>query len=133
MPDNKRRTISPYSGGGIIQGLTDQIRLIARLIGDRRVNPLLKLMPAAGLVYWLMPDLIPGPIDDALIIWLSTVLFVELCPQDVVQEHKDAIERLNPNKATKVIIEEPAEQPSQESSPSSAEPEIIEGEFREEK
>ena len=132
MPQDKRKTISPYSGG-IFQGVTDQIRLIARLMVDRRVNPLLKVLPAAGLVYWLVPDLVPGPIDDAVIIYLSTALFVELCPPDVVQEHKDAIERLNPNKVTKVTIEEPAD-PSAEEPPSKPEePDIIEGEFHEEK
>jgi hypothetical protein len=37
-------------------------------------------------------DLAPGPIDDALIIWLTTYLFVELCPPDVVDEHRHKIE-----------------------------------------
>jgi len=133
MPENNRRTISPYGGGGFIQGIADQIRLIARLMADGRVNFLLKLLPATGLVYWLVPDLVPGPIDDALVIWLSTVLFVELCPPDVVQEHKDAIDRLNPKKATKVVIEEPDNKPAQENPSKPEEPDVIEGEFHEEK
>jgi len=133
MPEDKRRTISPYGGGGFFRGITDQVRLIARLMADGRVNPLLKLLPAAGLVYWLVPDLVPGPIDDAVIFYLGTVVFVELCPPDVVQEHKDAIDRLNPKKSAKVIIEEPADRPAEETAPEPAEPDVIEGEFREEK
>ncbi len=132
MPEEKRKSISPYIGG-VFQGVTDQIRLIARLMVDGRVNPLLKLLPAAGLVYWLVPDLVPGPIDDAVIIYLSTALFVELCPPDVVQEHKDAIERMNPNKAPKVIVEEPADKPAEETAQKPEEPDVIEGEFHEEK
>lgn len=93
MSDKKPRTIAPY-GGGVFQGLANRIKLILRLIGDPRVSPLLKLIPVTSLVYLLFPDIAPGPIDDAAIIWLSTYLFVELCPPEVVQEHLDAIEKI---------------------------------------
>src|SRR5512139_373268 len=93
MSDKKPRTISPY-GGGVFQGLANRIKLILRLLGDSRVSPLLKVIPVASFVYLVFPDLAPGPIDDAAIIWLSTYLFVELCPPDVVQEHIDAIQKI---------------------------------------
>ena len=93
MSDKKPRTIAPY-GGGVFQGLANRIKLILRLIGDSRVSPLLKLIPVTSLVYLIFPDIAPGPIDDAAIIWLSTYLFVELCPPEVVQEHLDAIEKI---------------------------------------
>lgn len=93
MSDKKSRTIAPYSGG-VFQGLANRIKLILRLMGDSRVSPLLKLIPVASLVYLLFPDIAPGPIDDAAIIWLSTYLFVELCPPEVVQEHIEAIEKI---------------------------------------
>lgn len=93
MSDKKPRSISPY-GGGVFQGLANRIKLILRLIGDSRVSPLLKLIPVTSLVYLIFPDIAPGPIDDAAIIWLSTYLFVELCPPEVVQEHLDAIEKI---------------------------------------
>ena len=35
----------------------------------------------------------PGPIDDAIIIGMGSYLFIELCPQEIVQEHRDAINR----------------------------------------
>jgi len=37
---------------------------------------------------------IPGiaALDDAAIVWFGTNLFVELCPPDVVQEHKAALQ-----------------------------------------
>jgi hypothetical protein len=93
MPDKKQRSVSPYSGGAF-QGLANRIKLIMRLMGDSRVSPLLKLIPVASMVYLLFPDIAPGPIDDAAIIWISTYLFVEMCPPEVVKEHQNAIEGL---------------------------------------
>ncbi|NMB53752.1 MAG: hypothetical protein GYA15_03545 [Leptolinea sp.] len=85
--DNKpNRNITPYSGGFFPEiGL--RIKLILKLMGDRRVNIFLKAIPVASLVYLVFPDLAIGPVDDALMIWLASYLFVELCPDDVVEEH----------------------------------------------
>ena len=84
--------ITPKGGGGGFFGnLTVQIKLIMRLMGDRRVNPLLKLLPIGALVYLIVPDIAFGPIDDALVIWLGTALFVELCPPEIVKEHRDSL------------------------------------------
>jgi len=78
-------------GGGLFGNLTVQIKLILRLMGDRRVNPLLKLLPIGALIYLIVPDIAFGPIDDAFVIWLGTALFVELCPPEIVKEHRDAL------------------------------------------
>jgi len=91
MPNKKDRSIAEYQGG-FIQGLSNRIKLILRLMADRRVNPFLKLMPIGALAYLVIPDLVIGPIDDALIIWLGTYLFVELCPPAIVQEHMQKLE-----------------------------------------
>jgi hypothetical protein len=98
MSKENPRKIAPYSGG-MFQGLANRLKLIFRLMGDPRVSPVLKVIPVASLVYLLFPDLAPGPIDDAAIIWLSTYLFVELCPPEVVQEHIKAIEQVIPGMA----------------------------------
>ena len=92
MPGKKDRSIAQYQGG-FFQGLSSRIKLILRLMADRRVNPFLKLMPIGALAYLVIPDLAIGPIDDALIIWLGTYLFVELCPPEVVQEHMQKLDR----------------------------------------
>ena len=75
----------------MIDGFTTYVKLVVRLLSDRRVNLLIKLLPLGSLLYMFMPDLAPGPIDDALLIWLGTTLFVELCPEDVVKEHREAL------------------------------------------
>lgn len=88
------RWLAPYQGGqrGFLKDLILRIKLILRLMGDRRVNFLLKLLPVASLAYLIWPaDLAPlpviGVVDDAAILWLGSTLFVELCPPHVVAEH----------------------------------------------
>jgi hypothetical protein len=88
MPEQKNRTIAPYEDkGGFLKDIVNRIKLIMRLMGDSRVSPFLKLIPLGSLFYFIFPDIAPGPIDDAAIIWLGSYLFVELCPPDVVEEH----------------------------------------------
>ncbi|MCI0521531.1 MAG: hypothetical protein L0Z70_14900 [Chloroflexi bacterium] len=118
MTDSRNRSILPAQGGGFFQDLSVRIRLILRLLADRRVNPLLKLLPIGSLAYLIVPDIAPGPLDDAAIIWLGTYLFVELCPPDVVQEHL---------KNLRSPLAEAAQR-----DPLEAEGEIIDAEFREE-
>ena len=86
MPEKERRDIIP-SSGGVFQDLAMRIKLILRLIADPRVNLLLKVIPIGTVVYLIMPDLAPGPIDDAALMWAGLYLFVELCPSYVVAEH----------------------------------------------
>jgi len=59
------------------KGLSLTARLVLRLISDKRVNFLLKLLPFGTLVYLIMPDPLPFIIDDALIIGLGTYVFIE--------------------------------------------------------
>lgn len=95
MSEDKRRQITSPQGG-VFHNVGLQIKLILRLLADRRVNFLLKLLPVGALLYFIIPDLAPGPIDDALVIWLGGFLFIELCPPDVVQEHMDELSQVIP-------------------------------------
>lgn len=83
----------PYrlNSGNFLQVLTVQIKLIIRLICDRRVHPLLKLLPLVPALYFIFPDLLIGPVDDGLIVWLGSYLFLELCPPLVVEEHRNQL------------------------------------------
>jgi len=96
MSEKPNQSITPSGGGGFFEGLTVSIKLVLRLLADSRVNPLLKLLPIGTLVYLVVPDVVVGPIDDAAIIWLGTYLFVELCPPDVVNEHRQALSGIVP-------------------------------------
>lgn len=98
---NKRDIISNQNSG-FIQDLVLRVKLILRLLGDKRVNFFLKLLPIAAAIYVISPvDLIPGMVipvigalDDAAVIWLGTTLFMSLCPEEVVQEHTDALQKV---------------------------------------
>ena len=93
MSNKKRRDIVVSSGGGVWRDLLLRLKLIVRLMGDKRVNPFLKLLPVGSLIYLIYPfdliSIIPGvsALDDMAIVSLGAYLFIEFCPPDVVQEH----------------------------------------------
>jgi hypothetical protein len=95
MTEEKLRKIVT-ARGGVINDLTLHIKLILRLMGDPRVSLFLKVLPVGSLIYLIFPDLVPGPLDDAFVIWLGSYLFVELCPPQVVQEHMTALKQVVP-------------------------------------
>jgi uncharacterized membrane protein YkvA (DUF1232 family) len=98
----KQRDLIANQNSGFFQDLATRLKLIVRLIGDRRVSFFLKLLPIAAAIYVVSPvDLISGfalpiigALDDAVAIWLGTSLFVSLCPDDVVQEHMNALNKV---------------------------------------
>ena len=92
MTGQDKRAIRPARDSGFYQDISNYFKLIFRLMGDKRVSPLVKLLPIGSLIYFIVPvDLLIGPIDDAMVIWLGTKLFVELCPPEVVKEHRDEL------------------------------------------
>jgi uncharacterized membrane protein YkvA (DUF1232 family) len=123
-----KRDIITNQNSGFFQDLILRLKLILRLIGDRRVNPFLKLLPVVAAIYIISPlDLIPGAVlpiigalDDAAVFWLGTTLFVTLCPDDVVQEHSKALQNVvaatwrdvsNPDETGEIIDVESSEIP----------------------
>jgi uncharacterized membrane protein YkvA (DUF1232 family) len=99
---SKNHGILQNKDKGFFQDVVLRIKLILRLMGDQRVSIWLKILPVGGLLYILSPiDLIPdialpviGYLDDALVIWLCETLFVALCPDEIVQEHLDALQKV---------------------------------------
>ncbi len=97
MANRKDLMIPPQ--GGVIRDFVLRVKLLFRLIRDRRVSFWLKLIPFAGLVYLISPlQLIPdfllpviGEVDDAAVLYLTNALFIELCPKNVVRGHVHAL------------------------------------------
>ncbi len=81
---------------GFFQKIWLEVRLVLRLMKDSRVSPWIKILPLGAFLYWIIPDLVPGPIADGLVMWLGFYLFIELCPQNVVQEHRQALLKVIP-------------------------------------
>jgi hypothetical protein len=55
-------------------------------------------------------DIAPvNPLDDGLVLWLGGYFFIELCPPDVVEEHRSALRKQisedseNENPSTEVV------------------------------
>jgi uncharacterized membrane protein YkvA (DUF1232 family) len=96
MADKRPNKIMVPPQGGMLRDLVTRLKLIGRLMGDRRVNFFLKFLPLASVAYLIWPldaVAIPfvGVLDDAAILWVGSTLFVELCPPKVVQEHMNEL------------------------------------------
>jgi uncharacterized membrane protein YkvA (DUF1232 family) len=74
-------------------------RLVLRLMSDRRVPALLKILPLVALGYVLSPiDLAPalamgplaplGTLDDIGVLLLGLTTFIRMSPSNVVSEHR---------------------------------------------
>jgi uncharacterized membrane protein YkvA (DUF1232 family) len=95
MMDESSPLSSLTETAGFLGGLVAQGRLVWRLLNDKRVSEWVKLIPLAGVIYFLSPiDLIPdlmfpglGELDDLAVILLSLRLFVNTCPPGIVREH----------------------------------------------
>jgi hypothetical protein len=70
------------------------VRVFYRLMTDRRVSPMAKLVPLLGILLLLTPpalelDLVPlvGELDWLIVLFISLKVFIWLCPPEVVREH----------------------------------------------
>lgn len=97
MTDKKNLSIP--SQGSLLRDFIVRVRLLWALMKDGRVSAWLKLIPIVGVVYLVMPiDLVSeiavpliGELDDAAVLWLTSYMFMELCPPEVVREHLRAL------------------------------------------
>lgn len=99
MTEKKPSDIMVNPQGGVVRNVINQLKLIMRLMGDKRVSILAKIVPLGAFAYLIFPaDLAPnialpfiGVLDDAAILWLGSYVFTELCPPEVVAEHVKAL------------------------------------------
>lgn len=109
--------------GNVIQDVVTYFKLILRLMADPRVNPLIKLIPIASVAFVISPLDFPGPLDDAAILGLGVLGFIELCPKEVVDEHMRALNQTIGSNWKDAS-------PTQEKPPAE---DVIDAEFREKK
>lgn len=111
MPDQKN--VLKTSDPGAIRDMVLRLRLVWNLMLDKRVDFWLKIIPLGALAYLVWPmDAIPGvalpvigALDDAAVLWLGASVFVELCPPDVVAEHKRQLGLLPPDENSVEVID----------------------------
>ena len=89
MSDKRPSDLLKPAQRGTLKELILNLKLILGLMGDRRVNLLLKALPVVSIAYFFSPLDAPIPVvDDAAILWLGSYLFLELCPESIVNEHR---------------------------------------------
>ncbi len=105
MSNSTSKNITP-TNPGFIKDLVMKAKLVFRLMGDKRVNPLVKLIPIGSILYLVFPaDFMPIiPLDDIAVLGAGMYLFIELCPSFVVEEHLTNLRTVteNPFRGTKV-------------------------------
>ena len=92
----KKKAVNVRQKAGALAELVKNARLTLRLLRDPLVPLYLKVIPLTSLLYLFLPfDFIFDPIlglgqlDDIAVILLGVKLFIEMCPQDIVQRHLD--------------------------------------------
>lgn len=86
---------SPAGKLRLLVHLPNLIRLHWRLLVDKRVSLVPKVILLAGLAYFVIPfDLIPefplvvlGWTDDIVVVAMAAKIFVAMAPRHVVEEH----------------------------------------------
>ncbi len=96
----RMQLLNPRRVRGMVLYLPHFVRVFWRLMGDRRVSTLTKLVPLLGLLLLITPpalelDLVPiiGELDWLLVGYLTLKLFIWMCPPDVVREHVAQVAR----------------------------------------
>jgi hypothetical protein len=77
-------TVGSVPKQALMVKLVSNVKLVSRLMLDKRVNIFSKLLPVAGIVYLIWPDFIFGPFDDASIIYLAFYTFLKLNPVKLI-------------------------------------------------
>ena len=83
--------LSRYVGYGM--------RTFFRILGDRHTPNLARLVLGCALIYWLLPadliaddSLLPGFLDDLVVLVIAAKAFMYLCPDSLVARHVAAVE-----------------------------------------
>jgi uncharacterized membrane protein YkvA (DUF1232 family) len=89
---NPKNIQDKLPGGNIFNTVFSQFRLMLRLLADHRINLFLKFIPFLTLIYLVVPlDFLVGPVDDIVVIYFGMEVFIQLCPPDIVEEHRRAL------------------------------------------
>ncbi|MEN8240716.1 MAG: hypothetical protein ABFS17_02250 [Chloroflexota bacterium] len=90
MKNPKKVNLS--SGDNLFFNIAEHLKLVYKLWLDDRINIFLKLLPLGSLVYMISPlDMVIPVIDDIGVLWFFTYLFIELCPEEIVEEYRQEI------------------------------------------
>ena len=93
-------------GGGFISDVILKIRLVMKLIQDDRIDIWIKAIPVFSLIYLVVPiDLLIGPIDDAIVLYIGMDLFISLCPQDIVNGYLENLKGQSESPISEEVVD----------------------------
>lgn len=100
-PSSSLQQNDPNQFFGWLEEFFGQFRLAWRLLLDGRVSVLTKLIPLLTTLYILSPiDFIPdlalgfGQLDDLAVFLIGLRLFIDVCPPELVSEHKGSASQI---------------------------------------
>lgn len=95
---SKTATTTKAPDPSVLMEIWRSMQLVWRLMLDERVPFFPKLVVPLVAIYILSPlDVVPdvllvlGQLDDIALLFFGTKLFINLCPPDVVMEHRRAL------------------------------------------
>lgn len=90
--------MNPFKTAFLLKEISQNARLVWRLLTDPRVPLRPKLVVPLTLLYIffpidVIPDLVPGlgQLDDLAVLLVGVKLFIDMSPHHLVKEHFDAI------------------------------------------
>lgn len=94
----KTATTAKTADPSVLIEIWRSMQLVGRLMMDSRVPFMPKLIVPLVALYVLSPlDVVPdvllllGQLDDIALLFFGTKMFINLCPPDVVMEHRRAL------------------------------------------
>lgn len=98
MADTTGKTATKVPDPSVLMEIWRSMQLVWRLMLDPRVPFFPKLIVPLVALYVLSPlDVVPdvilvlGQLDDIALLFFGTKVFINLCPPDVVMEHRRAL------------------------------------------
>jgi hypothetical protein len=107
MPDQARllgskimnKNMGKGSSSSAVLDIFDRPRMMWAMFIDGRVSAFYKLIPIGAFLWILLPDFVPGGLDDLVVAYFGPQFFLELCRKRYPQIYSDHYRRLFPEKS----------------------------------
>lgn len=93
------KNLGKRSSSSASLSIFDRPRMMWALFTDRRVNIFYKLIPLGAFLWIILPDFIPGGIDDLVLAYFGPEFFLELCRDHQPAVYEEIYKRLFPDRS----------------------------------
>lgn len=95
------KNMGSISSSSATLDIFDRPRMIWAMFTDGRVSIFYKLIPIGAFLWILLPDFIPGGLDDLVVAYFGPQFFLELSRKRYPQIYTDHYHRLFPERSEK--------------------------------